>query len=70
MSDPLTDRQAEVLALIVEGLSNAEIADRLVLSVATIRYHVSTIFSKLNAANRAEAAAIAVKQKLIAPDRQ
>jgi NarL family two-component system response regulator LiaR len=60
----LTDRQKEVLALIVEGASNAEIAERLVISPATVRYHVSTILSRLGAANRAEAAALAVKHRL------
>ena len=63
--DELTDRQKEVLALIVDGLSNADIASRLVISVATVRYHVSIILSKLDAANRAEAAALAIKHKLI-----
>ena len=62
--DALTDRQKEVLALVVEGLSNVDIAERLVISPATVRYHVSTILSKLGAANRAEAAALAVKHKL------
>jgi NarL family two-component system response regulator LiaR len=61
----LTERQKEVLALVVEGLSNAEIADRLVISLATARYHVSTILSKLGAANRAEAAAMAIKYDLL-----
>jgi len=64
LGEDLTDRQREVLALIVEGLSNNEIAERLVISMATARYHVSTILSKLGAANRAEAAALAVKHKL------
>jgi NarL family two-component system response regulator LiaR len=63
-ADALTERQKEVLALVVEGLSNSEIAERLVISQATVRYHVSTILSKLGAANRAEAAALAVKHKL------
>jgi NarL family two-component system response regulator LiaR len=63
--DELTERQKEVLALIVEGQSNAEIAEQLVISTATVRYHVSTILSKLGAANRAEAAAIAVKHRLL-----
>jgi NarL family two-component system response regulator LiaR len=63
-ADALTERQKEVLALVVEGLSNSEIAERLVISQATVRYHVSTILSKLGAANRAEAAALAVKHRL------
>jgi NarL family two-component system response regulator LiaR len=60
----LTERQRQVLALIAEGQSNAEIADRLVISLATVRYHVSNILSKLGAANRAEAAALAIKHRL------
>ncbi|MBN1581733.1 MAG: response regulator transcription factor [Anaerolineae bacterium] len=62
--DELTERQKEVLALIVDGLGNSQIASRLVISVATVRYHVSIILSKLGATNRAEAAALAVKYKL------
>jgi NarL family two-component system response regulator LiaR len=65
LGDDLTERQREVLALLVEGLSNAEIADRLFISLSTARFHVSTILSKLGAANRAEAAALAVKHGLI-----
>lgn len=61
----LTERQKEVLALVVEGLSNAEIAERLVITLATARYHVSTILSKLGASNRAEAAAMAIKHDLL-----
>jgi len=61
----LTERQKEVLALIVEGRSNAAIADRLVISLATVRYHISTILSKMGAANRAEAAALAIKHRLV-----
>ena len=61
----LTDRQQEVLALMVEGLSNAQIAEQLTISLPTARFHVSTILSKLGATNRAEAAALAVKYRLI-----
>jgi NarL family two-component system response regulator LiaR len=61
----LTDREREVLALIVEGKSNVEIADKLSVSLSTARFHVSTILSKLKATNRAEAAALAVKHGLI-----
>ncbi len=63
--EDLTPRQREVLALVVAGLSNQEIADKLVVSLATVRFHVSTILAKLNAANRAEAAALAVKHNLL-----
>lgn len=61
----LTDREREVLDRIVQGKSNAEIADELAVSLSTARFHVSTILSKLGATNRAEAAALAVKHKLI-----
>jgi NarL family two-component system response regulator LiaR len=61
----LTDREREVLDLIVEGKSNAEIADALAVSLSTARFHVSTILSKLGATNRAEAAALAVRHRLV-----
>jgi DNA-binding NarL/FixJ family response regulator len=52
----LTDREREVLGLIAEGLPNAEIAEKLVISMKTVRNHVSNIFSKLQVADRAQAA--------------
>jgi NarL family two-component system response regulator LiaR len=61
----LTDREREVLALVVEGLSNLQIARQLDISLSTARFHVSTILSKLGAANRAEAAALAVRNDLV-----
>ncbi len=61
----LTGREKEVLALMVEGLSNPQIADRLVVSRSTIKYHVSNVLSKLGATSRAEAIAIAVRGGLI-----
>jgi NarL family two-component system response regulator LiaR len=61
----LTEREREVLDRIVQGKSNAEIADELAVSLSTARFHVSTILSKLGATNRAEAAALAVKHKLV-----
>jgi NarL family two-component system response regulator LiaR len=61
----LTEREEQVLALVVEGLSNLQIARRLGISPSTARFHVSTILSKLGAANRAEVAALAVKHGLI-----
>jgi DNA-binding NarL/FixJ family response regulator len=53
-----------VLALVVQGLTNSEIADRLSISPATARHHVSACISKLGAANRAHAAALAVEHEL------
>jgi DNA-binding NarL/FixJ family response regulator len=53
----LTDREREVLDLVARGLTNAEIARRLVLSVKTVRNHVSNVFTKLRVAGRAEAVA-------------
>jgi NarL family two-component system response regulator LiaR len=61
----LTDREREVLALIVDGKSNADISEALAISLSTSRFHVSTILSKLHATNRAEAAALAVKHGLV-----
>lgn len=51
----LTDREREILALIAQGLSNLAIAERLVVSVKTVRNQVSLIFNKLQVADRAEA---------------
>jgi DNA-binding NarL/FixJ family response regulator len=55
LPDGLTPREAEVLALIAEGLTNAEIADRLVVSAATVKTHVNHIFGKTGARDRAQA---------------
>ncbi len=61
----LTAREREVLALVAAGLSNNEIAQRLVLSVGTVRLHVSNILAKLGAPNRTAAALIAVRHGLV-----
>lgn len=61
----LTERELEVLSLLVEGLSNAEIAERLVISVATVKFHVRGILSKLGVSSRTEAIAVAWQQHLI-----
>ena len=60
----LSGRERQVLALIVEGLSNTEIAQQLSISPATARNHVSACLSKLGAANRAQAAALAVEHQI------
>ena len=65
----LTHREREVLALLVEGLSNAEIAAQLHITVAAVKYHVSNILSKFGATNRTEAAALARQHGLVSkPD--
>jgi NarL family two-component system response regulator LiaR len=61
----LTPREHEVLALLVEGLSNAEIAARLHISHSTTATHVSSILSKLSVSSRAEAVALALRSKLV-----
>ena len=60
----LSSREKEVLALVVEGLSNEKIAERLVISPGTVRHHVSACISKLGASNRTHAAALAVEHGL------
>lgn len=61
----LTEREKEVLALMVEGLNNNQIAGRLVVSRSTAKFHVSSVLSKLGAASRTEAVATALKHKLV-----
>ena len=62
----LTERERAVLALMVEGLNNTQIAERLVVSPSTIKSHVSNILSKLGVASRTEAVALAVRHHLAA----
>jgi NarL family two-component system response regulator LiaR len=62
----LTERERAVLALMVEGLNNTQIAEKLVVSPSTIKSHVSNILSKLGVASRTEAVALAVRHHLAA----
>lgn len=61
----LTDREREVLALMVEGLNNNQIAERLIISISTAKFHVSSILSKLGVASRTEAVAVALQNNLV-----
>ena len=61
----MTGREKEILALMVEGLSNNEIAERLFVSQSTVKFHVSNILSKLGVTGRTEAVALAVKHHLV-----
>ncbi|MGD1118611.1 MAG: response regulator transcription factor [Dehalococcoidales bacterium] len=61
----LTEREQEILALMVDGLPNHDIAEKLVVSQSTVKFHVSNILSKLGVATRTEAVALALKHKLV-----
>ena len=61
----LTPREQQVLALMVEGLSNPEIAERLVIGLSTVKFHVSSVFAKLDVTSRAEAMALAWQHDLV-----
>ncbi|MBI5298394.1 MAG: response regulator transcription factor [Chloroflexi bacterium] len=61
----LTEREREVLALMVEGLNNTQIAGRLTVSPSTIKSHVSSILSKLGVASRTEAVTLALRNRIV-----
>lgn len=61
----LTDRELDVLALMIEGLNNTEIAEKLFVSPSTIKSHVSHILGKLDVTSRTEAAALAIRHNII-----
>jgi len=62
--DPLTQRELEVLHLVAQGLSNQEIAERLVIGEATVRTHIGNILSKLHLVNRVQATLYALREGL------
>jgi DNA-binding NarL/FixJ family response regulator len=67
LPDDLTPREVEVLQLIAAGLTNSEIAERLVVSAATVKSHVNHIFAKIGARDRAQAVVYAYAQGLAQP---
>lgn len=65
LSDPLTEREIEVLHLIADGLANQEIADHLVIGISTVKTHINRIYSKLDVSHRAQAVARARELNLL-----
>ncbi len=61
----LTNQERNIMACLVEGLSNKKISQKLVLSLSTVKFHVSNILNKLGASNRAEAISITLKNNLL-----
>lgn len=64
----LKSRELEVLRLMVEGLTNIEIAERIMLSKATVKYYISSIFEKLGVSTRTEAVVLAMQHHLVPQD--
>ena len=63
--DELTSREQQVLALVVEGATNPQIARRLGIAGSTVKNHISSIFEKLGVTQRTEAVAVAIKRGIV-----
>ena len=61
----LTDRERDVLRCMVDGMNNNEIAEKLVVSLGTVKFHISNIFQKLGVDTRVEAVKLAIEQKML-----
>jgi NarL family two-component system response regulator LiaR len=68
--DPLTPREIEILRMVSRGLTNNEIADKLVVSERTVRTHISNILGKLHLANRTQAALYALRKGIAGLDEE
>jgi DNA-binding NarL/FixJ family response regulator len=61
----LTEREVEVLRLVAQGLTNAQVAEKLVVSVTTVNAHLRSIFSKLSVPSRSAATRFAIEHQLV-----
>jgi NarL family two-component system response regulator LiaR len=62
--EQLTEREIDVLKCMVDGLNNSEIAEKLFVSLGTVKFHISNIFHKLGVNSRVEAVKLAIEQRL------
>jgi DNA-binding CsgD family transcriptional regulator len=65
LQEPLSEREIEVLSLVGQGLSNAQIAERLILAQSTVKTHINNIYTKMNVKTRVQAAALAREANLL-----
>ena len=70
LMEPLTSRELAVLHLVVQGVRNSEIGQRLSISVKTVETHLTSLYSKLGVQSRAEAIALAQRQRLLLENEQ
>lgn len=63
--EDLTERERDVLGLLIKGLSNAEIAEQLIISTSTVKYHIGNIYSKLGVDSRVAAVSLAIQRQLV-----